>query len=131
MVCSICKAEFSNGVALGGHVSKAHPGQSKKYNRKLLVRSAREEERKFLQEAKQLFIRHYDLDPLPDHLRAKVTKVKVLLMQGKAPSITDLEGKRRQNWDLRKALDSDSSDSWSLIKQSKLLTEMRFGRQIR
>jgi hypothetical protein len=33
--CPMCNAIFETGQALGGHMSRSHPGQSDTYNRKL------------------------------------------------------------------------------------------------
>ena len=61
--CKICGETFKNGVALGGHASKAHPGGSLAYKRKIEVREARAEERLFLVKAKEWFIDHFAADP--------------------------------------------------------------------
>ncbi len=44
-VCVACKKEFKSGVALGGHWSRAHPGQSETYKHKMTVRKQNETER--------------------------------------------------------------------------------------
>ena len=93
--CEICKLKFKNGVALGGHASKAHPGSSLKYNYKLKVRAARDGEREFLKKAKEWFIEHYNLDPKATQSRGRITKIKVMLMRGKTPQVTDFDQKRR------------------------------------
>ena len=61
--CSKCMMTFPNGVALGGHASKAHPGGSEAYNHKIQVREARAEEREFLVKAKKWFTEHFEVDP--------------------------------------------------------------------
>ena len=61
--CTLCGETFRNGVALGGHASKAHPGGSLAYKRKIEVREARAEERLFLVKAKAWFIDHFAADP--------------------------------------------------------------------
>ena len=43
--CKICFKRFEHSSALGGHISKAHPGQSSAYNHKKRVREMRELER--------------------------------------------------------------------------------------
>ena len=43
--CKICFKRFLHSSALGGHISKAHPGQSSAYNHKKRVRETRELER--------------------------------------------------------------------------------------
>jgi len=49
----MCEKFFPSKVALGGHVSKTHPGQSVNYNKKIKVRTKRAVERECLQEAKK------------------------------------------------------------------------------
>ena len=53
--CALCKATFDKNVSLGGHYSKAHPGQSQRYNAKLATRASREDDRKYLKLAKEWF----------------------------------------------------------------------------
>ena len=47
-VCSICNKVFEKPQALGGHWSKAHPGESKQYRYKMLIRNSRVIEREVL-----------------------------------------------------------------------------------
>ena len=53
--CPICNKRFKESSALGGHISKAHPGQSTAYNHKKRVRDARELERTLHREAMDLY----------------------------------------------------------------------------
>ncbi len=53
--CEHCFLKYKSPQALGGHQSKAHPGQSSTYSLKLLKRKEREPERMMLQEAKDLY----------------------------------------------------------------------------
>lgn len=53
-VCLICHRVFALSQAKGGHMSKAHPGKSTDFKRKLAVRIKREPERKALSKAKKL-----------------------------------------------------------------------------
>ena len=48
--------------ALGGHISKAHPGQSKAYNHKKTVRESRELERNLHKRAMEQYIEQ-ETDP--------------------------------------------------------------------
>ena len=50
--CSFCEKRYPKSVSLGGHVSKAHPGTSVNYSKKLAIRKSREVERSFLKKAK-------------------------------------------------------------------------------
>jgi len=43
--CKLCFKRFQHSSALGGHISKAHPGMSDAYNHKKRVRETRELER--------------------------------------------------------------------------------------
>jgi len=44
---------FKKCQGLGGHTSKAHPGLSKNYERKMMIRNSRTEDRHLLEEAKK------------------------------------------------------------------------------
>lgn len=52
--CSICHRIFKKPQALGGHWSKAHPGESKFYQKKMEIRDERENEREQLNLAKAI-----------------------------------------------------------------------------
>lgn len=86
--CNLCSETFDNGVQLGGHSSKAHPGQSSAYNRKCKIRTAREFDRECLRRAKDWFTENCeasDLDLRLSHRRQTITKIKKILMTGKTP----------------------------------------------
>lgn len=51
-VCSECRENFHTGQALGGHMSRVHPGQSSSYARKLQRRDERVFDRELLRLAK-------------------------------------------------------------------------------
>jgi len=53
--CKFCCKRFQYCSALGGHISKAHPGQSDAYNHKKKVRELRELERDLHTEAMQIY----------------------------------------------------------------------------
>ena len=53
--CKFCDRMFKFCSALGGHVSKAHPGLSEAYEHKKRVRDTRQLERDLQQEAVQLY----------------------------------------------------------------------------
>lgn len=53
--CKFCKRRFKFCSALGGHVSKAHPGLSEAYEHKKRVRDTRQLERDLHQEALKVF----------------------------------------------------------------------------
>jgi hypothetical protein len=57
--CDYCESQFSTGQALGGHMSRTHPNQSQKYNKKKMIRQERETKRDLIYQArKQLFANH-------------------------------------------------------------------------
>jgi hypothetical protein len=64
--CDFCESVFSNGQALGGHMSRSHPNQSKKYYMKKKIRRERETCRDVIYQArKELFANHgLDYDQL-------------------------------------------------------------------
>ena len=53
--CSLCSRRFKVCSALGGHVSKSHPGQSVAYNHKKSVRDNRHIERDLHKQAMTLY----------------------------------------------------------------------------
>ena len=79
--CNFCSAGFTSAVSLGGHVSKAHPGSSTNYSRKLEIRKQRSKDRESLASAKVWVAANLEMDPKEN--RALVTKVKNMLMTGK------------------------------------------------
>ena len=85
--CGICGAEYSKSVALGGHQSKAHPGTSSSYKRKLEIRQSREEERKLLERAKEWFVQNMYL--VPENNRKIITSIKKVLKEGGTPNVRD------------------------------------------
>ena len=90
--CTICKAYFEKSVSLGGHYSKAHPGQSKRYNAKLETRASRKDDRKFLKLAKDWFAEHNEVDPSTrpnTSIRSYITKIKKILKAGGKPNWED------------------------------------------
>lgn len=55
-MCKICKDKrFKHSSALGGHISKAHPGQSSAYNHKKQVRETRRLERQLHQHTLKIY----------------------------------------------------------------------------
>jgi len=52
-VCEHCGAVFAKCVSLGGHLSRAHPGQSREYKQKMVTRKANEPRRLALRWAKE------------------------------------------------------------------------------
>jgi len=85
--CGICGAEYSKSVALGGHQSKAHPGTSANYKRKIEIRQSREEERKLLERAKEWFVQNMYL--CPENNRKIITSIKKVLKAGGTPNARD------------------------------------------
>eukprot|EP00347_Sterkiella_histriomuscorum_P019991 403339515 len=58
--CMFCKKKFKICAALGGHISKAHPGQSQAYNHKKQVREERELERCLHKDAMQFYFEKFN-----------------------------------------------------------------------
>ena len=72
--CKPCKEFFGTGQALGGHMSRVHPGMSNSYARKVQRRKEREPDRELLRLAKEMHAKNYpharDLD------RVKIRRYK-------------------------------------------------------
>lgn len=65
---------FEYGQALGGHMSRRHPGKSAAYNNKTERRKEREFERKLLQHAKiKYYLENKDDKPLD---RVKIRRLR-------------------------------------------------------
>jgi hypothetical protein len=60
--CEICEERFSNCQALGGHMSRSHPNQSKKYINKKRIRNSREEQRNIILNARIILFRNLGMD---------------------------------------------------------------------
>jgi hypothetical protein len=60
--CDYCECEFSNGQALGGHMSRTHPNQSMKYNKKKMIRQEREDKRDLIYQARKELFSNHNLD---------------------------------------------------------------------
>jgi hypothetical protein len=82
--CKHCKSGFKSAQALGGHMSRKHPGKSNDYNHKKEIRKKRELERAKLLLAKKLFYKDlgYDYDKLRKMKDGKV-KLKRLMNRGR------------------------------------------------
>lgn len=73
--CDHCERRFKKPESLGGHVSKAHPGKSAIYAKKIARRNEREPDRLLLAKAKEILLQK---DPTMNLIekRALVTKTK-------------------------------------------------------
>jgi hypothetical protein len=84
--CEKCKEIFKTGQALGGHMSRVHPGESRAYNSKIQRREEREYERWLLQKAKKRFYTEFGKEfPLD---RVKIRRFKKELRK-QFPEIAD------------------------------------------
>jgi hypothetical protein len=54
--CPFCARTFKAFQALGGHTSKAHPGESKVYKAKMERRDERTDARNILKQAKTIYL---------------------------------------------------------------------------
>ena len=86
--CKKCGMYFKKSVQLGGHLSKAHPGKSESYNKKMAIRKANEQDREFLKQAKEWFTANTGILDLKTY-RDRITKIKNILKDGKAPKVID------------------------------------------
>ena len=78
--CHLCDKTFDRAQQLGGHISKSHPGSSKKYEEKIERRNERKGERELLQASKDVAMSlEPDLDPLKN--RSKVNKVRMQIRE--------------------------------------------------
>lgn len=60
--CNYCNKKFSNGCALGGHMSRVHPHKSEQYKQKQKIRERRNEYREAIKEAKEkIWKKHYHI----------------------------------------------------------------------
>lgn len=86
--CTICNAKFNGSPALGGHISKAHPGGSLLYKQKQQRRKEREGARDLLRRAKAFYLsNHFDqVDKLSKgrfgYRRSVLEKIKKDLLAG-------------------------------------------------
>ena len=75
--CKDCKEYFPTGQALGGHMSRVHPGRSNAYTRKIERRAERAFDRELLRLAK---IRHERCHPNATELdRVKIRRYKKII----------------------------------------------------
>jgi hypothetical protein len=71
--CPFCARTFKAFQALGGHTSKAHPGESKVYKAKMERRDERSDAREILKQAKTIYLEQQRSVSLTDiQARAKI-----------------------------------------------------------
>ena len=85
--CEYCNMTFSKSVSLGGHISKAHAGQSKRFSDKMKVYMRRQPDRENLTKAKDWFKQTTGLDPRS--FRILITSIKKDFMAGREPKIPE------------------------------------------
>ena len=83
--CEYCDKVFEKSVSLGGHISKAHAGLSKRFSDKMKVFARRKPDREHLQKAKVWFEKKTGLDPKA--YRIVVTGIKKDLLAGRKPRL--------------------------------------------
>lgn len=82
--CNICGKTFSNGQALGGHMSRRHRNESSKYQAKQVIFKSRESIRKDLIETKRTLCLMFNLDYDRECLSSEgKEKVKSLIKENK------------------------------------------------
>ena len=85
--CKFCSRTFASHTAIGGHISKKHPGMSKEYARKIVTRVSRTEERELLELAKLAILKVDQKVDLKTH-RSLLASVKRLLKAEKDKDVT-------------------------------------------
>mmetsp|Transcript_25880 Transcript_25880/g.25150 ORF Transcript_25880/g.25150 Transcript_25880/m.25150 type:complete len:105 (+) Transcript_25880:206-520(+) len=75
--CPKCHEKFARGQALGGHMSRVHPGGSDTYNKKLKRREERTQERKILKLAKEKFFKLYGKNKELDRVKIRRYKKEI------------------------------------------------------
>jgi len=78
-ICKICRKKFITPSALGGHTSKAHPGESYDYKGKLKIRDENEPNRLALISARETFFKNLGFNY--NHLTKD--QIKVLIRKNK------------------------------------------------
>jgi hypothetical protein len=78
-ICKECNENFHTGQALGGHMSRVHPGQSSSYARKLQRRDERVLDREFLRFAKIMHAEQAEKGAPLD--RVKIRRFKKMIRQ--------------------------------------------------
>ena len=85
-ICKICRKKFVTPSALGGHTSKAHPGESNDYQDKLKIRNENKNNRIALIHARKSFFMSlgYDYDKM------NKDQIKLLIKKNKAEYYNNL-----------------------------------------
>eukprot|EP00826_Nyctotherus_ovalis_P062045 TRINITY_DN8908_c0_g1_i3.p1 TRINITY_DN8908_c0_g1~~TRINITY_DN8908_c0_g1_i3.p1 ORF type:complete len:290 (-),score=70.52 TRINITY_DN8908_c0_g1_i3:221-1090(-) len=98
--CKYCKSSFKSAQALGGHMSRKHPGKSHDYNRKKEVRKRRELDRARLLLAKKMFYKEqgHDYERLK-RLKDGKSKLKTLMNRARLKRIkTEITKKQLEDF---------------------------------
>lgn len=82
--CKLCRRKFTNGCALGGHMSRVHPHKSEQYKKKQKIRERRNEHRRAIYESKKELCCNHNCD-YDDMLTSQKGKrnLKKLITQNK------------------------------------------------
>ena len=83
--CRYCDRCFKKSVSLGGHISKAHNGQSDHYKKKMEIRESRNTDREFLAQAKNVFKEQTGMNP--KEYRNVITRIKNELAKGQSTKL--------------------------------------------
>lgn len=76
-ICKSCNEEFGTGQALGGHMSRVHPGESKSYQKKLQRRDERHFDRALLKYAKKMHEEHFGPNATLDRVKIRRYKKQI------------------------------------------------------
>ena len=94
--CDECNEDFTTGQALGGHMSRVHPGRSETYARKVERRREREFDRELLRLAKIKHARELGEDAALDRVKIRRFKKQLRSMIVKGEYVEGWTGDRDQ-----------------------------------
>ena len=82
--CDYCNKTFSNGQALGGHISQLHPKQSEKYKKKVEIRQRRTKQRSVILECRKTILANHGFNYDTLLISKKKNVIKAIIKQHNA-----------------------------------------------
>ena len=82
--CDYCHKTFSNGQALGGHISQLHPKQSEKYKKKVEIRQRRTKQRSVILECRKTILANHGFNYDTLLISKKKNVIKAIIKQHNA-----------------------------------------------